>query len=104
MVLLKEACTCAIASSTFLRTFLRAGFAPCAAAAACCVFCFGSAMTNSASHALRATVDGVAATQHENTCSNLDLAWRRVHLHRLFARTFACAGVRARPLAPHRQA
>src|SRR5580693_6392843 len=25
MVLLKEACTCAIASSTFLRTFLRAG-------------------------------------------------------------------------------
>ncbi len=27
MVLLKEACTCAIASSTFFRTFLRAGLA-----------------------------------------------------------------------------
>src|ERR1700722_15357105 len=27
MVLLKDACTCAIASSTFLRTFLRAGLA-----------------------------------------------------------------------------
>src|SRR6202048_5334306 len=32
MVLLKEACTCAIASSTFLRTFLREGFAPLAGA------------------------------------------------------------------------
>src|ERR1700730_9961152 len=31
IVLLKEACTCAIASSTFLRTFLRAGLLPCAA-------------------------------------------------------------------------
>src|SRR6202522_3768552 len=30
IVLLKEACTWAIASSTFLRTFLRTGFAPCA--------------------------------------------------------------------------
>ncbi len=28
IVLLKEACTCAIASSTFLRTFLRAGLPP----------------------------------------------------------------------------
>src|ERR1700731_4225162 len=46
IVLLKDACTCAIASSTFLRTFLRAGFAPCAAAAACCVFCLGSAMND----------------------------------------------------------
>ena len=28
IVLLKDACTCAIASSTFLRTFLRAGLPP----------------------------------------------------------------------------
>src|ERR1700722_4957611 len=41
MVLLKDACTCAIASSTFLRTFLRAGFPPCCAPAApAFAFCF----------------------------------------------------------------
>ena len=38
MVLLNEACTCAIASSTFLRTFLRAGLLP--AAPPCPAFCF----------------------------------------------------------------
>src|SRR5450631_2860157 len=34
IVLLKDACTCAIASSTFLHTFLRAGLLPCAPAPA----------------------------------------------------------------------
>src|SRR6266403_587130 len=43
MVLLKDACTCAIASSTFLRTFLRAGLLPCAAPP-CAAFCFWSAI------------------------------------------------------------
>jgi hypothetical protein len=40
MVLLKDACTCAIASTTFLRTFLRTGFPAWPAAAPCALFCF----------------------------------------------------------------
>src|SRR5688572_7719374 len=53
IVLLKDACTCAIASSTFLRAFL--GFlAPPAAACPCCCFwsCFCSAMFSSLSSGL----------------------------------------------------
>ena len=69
-----------------------------AAAAACCVFCFGSAnFINSY---------GLAATP-SFSCSlreQLDLARRRVHLDRLLARTLARTRVRARTLAPHRQA
>src|SRR6185436_14794284 len=40
IVLLKDACTCAIASVTCFLTFLRAGLAPPPAAWPCCCCCF----------------------------------------------------------------
>src|SRR5579862_4711930 len=81
IVLLKEACTCAIASSTFLRAFLGFfGAAAAGAAAPDAGFAFSSAMRYA-----------------------LCLSGRCVQLHCLLARALAGACVGARTLAAHRQ-
>src|ERR1700687_2827425 len=94
MVLLKDACTCAIASSTFLRTFLRAGLLACAPL--CPAFCFCSAIIFNFQRRLRdADLPGAARRIQRGRCGPvpcsqdqsgpLDLARRRVHFYGLLA-------------------
>src|SRR5262245_38009545 len=80
IVLLKEACTCAIASSTFLRAFFGFFAAGAAAPPPAAGFAFSSAIQ-----------------------SALCLSGRCVELDRLLARALAGARVGARALAAHRQ-
>src|ERR1700690_2659990 len=67
MVLLKEACTCAIASSTFLRTFLRAGLLACAPL--CPAFCFCSAMYSLSYILGRGRIGPVSLREAHEKCS-----------------------------------
>src|SRR5262245_47091939 len=93
IVLLNEACTCAIASSTFLRAFFGFLGAAAAASAAPAAGAAGAAA-------------GAGAPLVSGFCCSvmpLYLSRRGVELHRLLARALAGARVGARALAAHRE-
>src|SRR5262245_24736154 len=107
IVLLKDACTCAIASVTCFLTFLRplagAAAAPAAGAAAppfsaLSPCCFCSAIVPRQTCRVR-----TSRQRRRLQIKKLHLACRRIHLDRGLARALARARIRARALTAERQ-